>query len=370
MTWLSWHSQSEQLASAAEVAARGQDKQLAEQLYSEAARTEAMALKALDPSKTRTLGITAVSAVALWLKAGKLREAERLAHSSLNLDLMPEFAVAQLRQLIQTVWTAEAMAAADVSFLPGQVLVSIQGGSTVPGGAPLDLIVDKVQTVQALFYRTIELLKGLPLRVHGGPSFAIQDACQPWLFQAPAGSYQFSVAIQKPRQQDFFETTDPSQVAQQFIAILKASSSEAPAEQLHKVVKDDSYRPTFLKLTRNLAPTGKSFSRIEIRSADETRGVVLAPENRTRINDALRAPSATTSKQSPDRNVEIRGVLRAVHLDKDWLELTTDGNRVQIFGLSDAVDDVIGPIVNRRAVVQATKSRGKRLKFVDIEAEE
>jgi hypothetical protein len=32
---------------------------------------------------------------------------------------------------------------------------------------------------------------------------------RPWLFQAPAGSYQFSVAIQEPRQPDFFKDAGP-----------------------------------------------------------------------------------------------------------------------------------------------------------------
>jgi hypothetical protein len=42
-------------------------------------------------------------------------------------------------------------------LLPGQVFFSVKGGDVVTGGAPLDLIVEKVQTIQPIFYRTIEV---------------------------------------------------------------------------------------------------------------------------------------------------------------------------------------------------------------------
>ena len=51
---------------------------------------------------------------------------------------------------------------AGIEFAPGQVLISVKGGDVIEGGAPLDLIVEKVQTVQSLFYRTAEFLVELP----------------------------------------------------------------------------------------------------------------------------------------------------------------------------------------------------------------
>lgn len=40
---------------------------------------------------------------------------------------------------------------------------SVKGGEVITGGAPLDLIVEKVQTIQSMFYRTVECIKDLPL---------------------------------------------------------------------------------------------------------------------------------------------------------------------------------------------------------------
>lgn len=311
-----------------------------------------------------------MSAVSPWFKSHQFPQAEQLALQWLGSNRLPQFAVEQLRNLLQAIWTAQTMGSAGVSFLPGQVFVSVKGGQTVTGGAPLDLIVEKVQTVQALFFRTIEYMKGIPHRKRGGPSIDIQEACKPWLFQAPAGSYQFSVAIQEPRQPDFFKDAgpQPEQVALHFLSILQASS-EDPADQLPELVSSEEYRSTFLKLARNLAPTGRNFSQVEVRAADESQGISLGPENRKVINRVLR-PKKRQAEPEEQPTEELRGVLRALNLEKDWLEVLIDTRIVHIDGLSEAVDDVIGPMVNRPVIVQAKRNAKGRWQFLDIESED
>lgn len=370
VTWLSWHERSERIASDAHNCARLGEHERARSLFAAAAEAESHALEELDLSKVRTVGITAVSAVSLWFKARQFAQAEPLALQWLGSNQLPRFAVEQLRNLLQAIWTAQTMGSAGVSFLPGQVFVSVRGGHTVTGGAPLDLIVEKVQTVQALFFRTIEYMKGIPHRKRGTPSLDIQEACKPWLFQAPAGSYQFSVAIQEPRQPDFFKDAgpQPEHVALHFLSILQASS-EDPADQLPELVHSEEYRSTFLKLARNLAPTGKNFSQVEVRSADDSQGISLGPENRKAINRVLR-PKKPQPEMEGQPTEELRGVLRALNLEKDWLEVLMGTGIVHVDGLSEAVDDVIGPMVNRPVIVQAKrKARGGWL-FLDIEPED
>ncbi len=368
MSWLSWHEVSERFASDAHLALREGKRDEASALFGSAAEAESRALEELDPSKGRTLGITAVSAVALWFKADKLPEAEREAMRWLASDRLPSFAVRQLRQLVQSIWTSQTMRDAGVSFLPGQVIVSVKGGQTVVGGAPLDLIIEKVEAVQALFYRTIEYLKGVPHRQRGGPAQEIRDACRPWLFQTQPGSYQFSVAVQEPRQRDFFKETGPrpEQVAEHFMSVLKATS-EDPVGLLPQLIPAEDYRSTFLKLARNLAPTEKSFGAVEIRESTEMSPVILVPATRTTINSALRPKTQADNGASEDE--ELHGILRALHLDEDWLELWMDGRLVRVNALAEAVDDVIGPMVNRKVVVQV-RHHGKRFDFFDIEIEE
>ena len=150
MTWSVFHSESEKLAIEAQLAAQIRNHDLARELYRRAAEAERRALALVGTGKARTRAITAVSAVALSFKAREFPAAEQLAHEMLADASLPEFARADLRNLVQAIWTEAAKQSAGVSFLPGQVTVSVKGGEVVTGGAPLDLIVEKVQTIQSL----------------------------------------------------------------------------------------------------------------------------------------------------------------------------------------------------------------------------
>jgi len=284
--------------------------------------------------------------------------------------LLPDFAHVELRTLVQAIWTEVSKQAANVGFLPGQVFVSVKGGEIITGGAPLDLIVEKVQTIQTMFYRTIEFIRDMPLRQRGAPIREIQESCRPWLFQAAPGSYQFSVAIQEPLQRDFFrEDVRPDIVARQFLQILQLASSQDQT-QLETVVPKADYRNVFLRLSRNLAPTGKSFGSIEFQTPAGEGLITLTPEARAVINQTLKKNRPTDESDSPSKDEELIGTLRAVDLDKDYLVVTVDDEHSRVEGLGDAMDDLIGPMVNKKVKVHVIRKATGPLRFRDIELEE
>lgn len=371
MSWAELHGRSEQLAEAAHEAARAGNTPRAAELFADAARLEADALGELGSDKPRTYGITAISAVALWYKAGDLQEAERLAYAAASARHLPPFAADELRALLQTIWNEAAQREAGVSFAPGQVLVSVKGGEVVRGGAPLDLIVEKAQAVQNIFYRTVEYVRNMPLRKKGPPSRELQERCRPWLFQSVPGSYQFSVAIQKPRQPDLFGDPfpEPSVLTETFLNILR-NASELPDQGLSTVITKEDYRQTFLKMARNLSPSGKSFSRLEIQGAGDRRPLVLSPETRQAISATLRGPKRAAAPAPVDEEVSISGVLRALNLDEDWLEVTSGGEHHRLVSVGETVDDVIGPMVNHGVIVRARRGKRGALTFIDIEPDE
>ena len=253
MSWIDLHRASETAAIEAEQNFRTGNARDAELFYAKAAELEEQALGVIDATKLRTRAITAVSAVSLWYKAAVYERAEHLAHSMLGDPAIPQFARMELRNLVQAIWTESSKQAAKVNFIPGQVFVSVNGGDIITGAAPLDLIIEKVQMIQAIFYRTVEFISDMPLRRRGRPIREIQESCRPWLFQAPPGSYQFAVAIQDAKQLDLFkEDPRPDLVAHQFLEILKATASE-DLRQLETLVPKPEYRDAFLKLSRNLA---------------------------------------------------------------------------------------------------------------------
>jgi hypothetical protein len=220
-----------------------------------------------------------------------------------------------------------------------------------------------------MFYRTIEFIKDMPVRLRGGPPRDIQDACRPWIFQAAPGSYQFSVAIQEAKQLDLFrQDPRPDLVAHQFLEILRAIASE-DAQQLETIVPKFEYRNVFLKLSRNLAPTGKTFGSIELRAATSDTPVALTPDARTAINQTIKKARPVTVQDSTEPEDEVVGTLRAVDLEKDFLNVIVNGQALHIVGLGDAMDDVIGPMVNKTVKVQIVRA-AKGLRFRDIELED
>lgn len=374
MSWIDHHSKSEELAAQAEYERKRGSAERAVHLFRQAAEEETSALRYVDASKARTYGITAVSAASLWYKAHEPKMAEQVAHNSLSSGILPAFASQQLKQLLQAIWSDEIRANSGVEFTKGEVLVSVSGGDVVYGGAPLDMILQKVRDVRGIFFRTIELLLHQPLRRKGEPSLEIQEQCRPWLFQAPAGSYQFAVRIEKPRQLAMFPTGMPEidEITQTFMEIVRASAEES-GERLKEIVPDPEYRSTFLKMTRNMAPTGKSFGKMEIKAADELMvdSVVLTPESRQLISEIIRPPRKSTEKEESSPT-QIHGVLRNLSLDSDWLEVVLPGGdreKIRVLETGEMIDDIIGPMVNRRVVVDVFMKRGKPY-FRDIQLDD
>ncbi len=357
MSWAEHHRETERLAEAAETALREGRTDAAEDLFRQASDSEQLAFEALTPEKARTRGISAVGIVVLAYKARNFTAAQELAYRFLGKESLPPFAVSQLRNLVQTIWTEEAITAAGVKFSKDDILVAVRGGQVMQGGAPLDLILRKVEEVRAMFYRTVEMLMDVPLRIHGAPKYEIQHLFRPWLIQAPTGSYQFAVRLESPPQMELGLGTQyvpaVDEVTRKFIDIVSSAASD-PGQALAIAVPDEGYRKTFLKLARNLAPTGKSFSELEIKSAirPQLDGIVFAPSARKAIDETIKKSAPLAAPDSGD-HVTFTGILRAVHLDQDWLEVTVndpDERHIRVDNAGEAIDDVVGPMGADRVI--------------------
>ena len=114
MSWIEHHKVSEDLASQAQTALSNGRQQEAQALYGRAAQAEDRALADLDPSKTRTLGISAVSTVSLYYKAAEFKRAEEVANRWLEFDSLPEFAKKQLRDLLEVIRSEEGPVQSEV----------------------------------------------------------------------------------------------------------------------------------------------------------------------------------------------------------------------------------------------------------------
>ena len=359
MNWIGYHRLSEQCASAAEACLREGKAEEARRHYAQSAEAEERALGELDPSKTKTYGITAVSTASLYFKARRLADAERVASASMKFDQLPYFArhqlehLVQLLHLVQVVWAEDARQIADRRYTPGEIIVSVDGGDVVPGGAPLHPVLDKIKTLGSFVHRAAEFMNGTAYRRNGAPSKSIQDAYRPWIFNAPPGSFQIAVAMHESHD-NALQARDEG-VTGCFFKVLRLSctgSDEAFAEAVPSL----EYRGAFMKLARDLAPSGRVFEILKVRrAADESQTIVLDPDVRQHISARIR-------RLGDSSDASYGGTLRAVHLDQDWLEVDS----IRVHGIRGRIDNAIGPMINKPVTVRVVTKGGKH-RFVSID---
>lgn len=369
MDWLALHKTSEAFAAKAHAALREGNVREAEELFRHAAAAEEDALAQLDTSKPRTFGIAAVSAVSLWYKGKDVQRASMLAYRCLANVNLASPAREQLDDLVQTLYTERDRKRLSGEFLPGSVTVAVKGGNVLRGAAPLDLIVDKVKTLQSIFFRVVEWSNGKPLRRHGPPTKDITSSFEPWLVQEAPGSFQFSVAVKVNGQLDMFdaEKLEAADIARKFLDVVTTMAADATGEASKALVPDDGYRGTFRKLIRNLTPPANSTESVAISSKErEDVAVVLDESTRPKLDLAIKAEAPKADEAAGEQMQEFTGVLRALDLDSDWLKVDVDSGQMMVKGLSQAVDDVIGPMVNKTVLVKAVKTTRGELRFVDI----
>jgi hypothetical protein len=155
------------------------------------------------------------------------------------------------------------------------------------------------------------------------------------------------------------------------VQVFRALERNDPRALLQAVPRED-YRLALARLARNVVPTGEALTEVEIRTADETpaEAVYLRPDVRRNVNEAIRLLKPPPREPGASQET-IEGILRALDLDRSWLHVVPDeGEPVRVLTGPDELDDVIGPMVNRRvsARVQLEDRRGAVVRRVlDIE---
>lgn len=368
------HEKAQQKAAEALLAIRAGDRIAAQNLYREAAALEAKAVERVAPGQTRTLGILAVSLVALQYKARMFDLAERSACMYLAHPKLGEGVRKQLRELIETVWDEQALVAEGRRYVDEEVVVSLRGGTVGSGTAPLSVAVQSQNGVSALLTRLAEWKGDFDFRRRGPPPIELQEAMQIRVTTAQVGSYRFSIKLTEPDQTELFKVgrVNPREVVTALMDFV-AFAVEGTEADLETVLPHSEYRLAALELLRNVVPSGRTFSEMDLiqrgSSLENPRLLRMDKHARKRLGSAIRSSKLPVESEVS----EVRGVLRGLHLDKHWLEIVDDGGEAMHLDTpKDMLDDVVGPMVNHRVVIRATSTQvgGKVKRLIrDIELE-
>jgi hypothetical protein len=156
--------------------------------------------------------------------------------------------------------------------------------------------------------------------------------------------------------------------------VVETASSGNSAE-LRKLVPDAQYRDAMLKLIRNIVPAGRAVEEVELTRVSGTapgenvESVLLLPHTRMNVANVMDA----TAPKGTSEAISAEGILRALHLGHNWLEITKEnGEHLRFQTKEDVLDDVVGPMVNRRVAVKGHREsrRSNILVLADIELNE
>ncbi len=355
------HREAEKLAAQAAAAVSEGNQQKAIDLYARAAELEEQALQSVPEDKPRTLSILSVSLAALLYKAQLFDRAEITIFRLLGSESLQAWANSQLRDLLSVVADERLLATQLHSRYSGEsITVALRGGEIGVGTAPLDLILEKVSGFRSLLYRFAEWLGNYPLRRAGNPSKALMDLVQARATEPVSGSYQLEIRLTEPLQPHLFQPSpfQPKDLSDAMFEFFK-HLTVGDLQQLEEFVPQADYRKALLQLTRNVAPRGRRVKEVGIyRKRRERLDTVYLTEA---LPTRIRAAIPKELEHPGDEMIERRGVLRALHLDKKWLELSLPkGEHERCFTLPDMLDDVVGPMVNQEVVVRGPKRRRGR----------
>ena len=368
--WLEHHRLSEDRASRADIARQRGELKAAVALYAEAAAAETHALNAFDGDDDRLRSMLALGAASLHYKAQDLDTASRLAHGYLgDVKALPYYA-SQMEHLLGTIRFERDWQGARLADPRTRLRFSLRGGETMHGGAPADVIEAPRRAALALVTRAIEFELSVAYRTAGKASSETLQQFRPWLLQAPAGSYQFDVAIQPPAQRELIPSHQISaeDVVQSSAEIL-AAAARSPDAILPEIVPDADYRKAFLKIAKDLTPDDHGFRRLEVRTPSHDFPIVLHSGSREIITDAIKRLSVSADQDGEQReDVEISGILRNVHLDSEWIEVRVDAAKHRITGFNEDLATQAGGFLNQKVVLSVQQDQAGKLYFRDINA--
>ena len=366
--WLEHHRLSEDRASRADIASQRGEFETAVALYAEAATAETRALDAFDRDDDLLRSMLALGAASLHYKARSLDTAARLAHRYLSgVNVLPHYA-GQMEHLLDSIRLERDWQEARLADPRTRLRFSLRGGETLHGAVPADVIEAPRRAAVALVTRAIELALPVAHRTAGRASPDTLHRFRPWVLQAPAGSYQFDVAVQPPAQPELMPSHQVSaEAVVQSSAEILAAAAQSPDAVLPEIVPDIDYRRSFLKTVKALIPDDHGFRRLEVHTPSQDAPIVLRSASREIIVNAIKRLGAGADHGSKlPEDVEISGILRNVHLDSEWIEVRVDATKHRIADFNEELAAQAGKFLNRKITLSVQRDQAGKLHFRDI----
>ena len=323
--------QSEELALRAEQTWAAGQRVEACKLFAEAAALEQEVALAVSGGSIRIRGVLAISAVALWYKAGEFARAKHLAYVFLaDGEHLSEQGKKDLEELVDRCSREgeTARLVNDLGMIP--VDVKLNGGRVGVGVAPAAATQKRRQAVNALLMRSADLEAGNAYRDRGESELS-GDEIEVFEVPALAASYGMRFYVATGIQQKTAPTVTPEKVVGRFLSL--ALAAENGPQAVRDAIADPQYAKAFIDGFGEIAPDGDDIGTVSCSAPSwkMPRSPPLVFEKKHR--DALRSASAPLAARELKRGEKvIEGRLAAVHLTSEdgWIEVRVASKKAPI----------------------------------------
>lgn len=332
----------------------------------------------LPDDRIRTASVYGLSAAILYYKGNDLEAAERLAHMLLSKPHLEGRSRVELRELLARIWNERQMEQMGYRMSSSPLSVVFRYGVILHGLAPTDAVDTPIRSVLNMFQRIAAWKSHLP--AERKPSSVMNERYRAFSSEPVLSSYRIDLYLAEDEQlrldmpDDAGPMPSPDEVMSSFTELIRYASV-GDYEGICDLVPEEQYRKTFVMLLRNVVPDGTQVGEIEFRRPSEPKesAVILSSRSKAPLTQMLKREKlvGSSSHITDDSGTsELLGILRAVDLDENRLRLDQGGDKEEFNKADDILDDVIGPMLNKRVRITGgyqTRKRRKIFVATDIE---
>lgn len=321
----------------------------------QASAMEAQAASQLNPiaADEPTRAILLFSAASLAWQAGEVESCRRLCCDGLRGFPPPEYE-RDFNDLFEKANAARHLDLRSIELNPWEFQVSLQGGITPPGFAPITEITNRLTSLSTMLIQSVRRACNKPyqdLRKKAG----FDPGLVPYASAFREGSFSVTVGLVKrlgeqPPLPSIGLTVDPSVVIDDFLENMDFLS-HGNLDELQNRIGDDSYLVNFMAHAKEIAPDGK-----RIRMVGFSRGTRKVDFSISRKNvNKLRS----SSDDSESKVTTLRGTLVQADMDRASIGLKIESEkqarRLKVDkGLEDIVRSYFGKEIEATGVQKKT----------------
>jgi len=306
------------------------------------------------------------SAASLAFQGGAIREAEQLAAYGLAGNPPNEIAN-ELRELLDKINFNRHLDLKGIFLGSNEFQFSIAGRAIDAGIAPSDAVIERLEKIKAIIYRTFERLFGKGDYRSGGIS-PFTKLYPSYVTVPRERSFAMTIKIAHPDQPPLpgMENYDmPSQVVQEVLDCIEILDQKGE-ERLRQRIVTPAYYNNFISLINKIAPDGDDISTVGFTTMvnGKERRVALA-RSQEEISDIPMLLTENIIDRIKGERVQVNGRLLFAdalkQVNTGVIKLRKDDGKILQIIVPEGMDDIVGPLWSQRVTVTGTKSKNKLL---------